>query len=911
VPLGSRDVLLAIRAQDLASRTIRQVGTSFDVLAGQAEAAAMQTVAGGAALLGVGTAIAGVGAVGLATLYKFTQQAIDYNREVGLTATQVDQAGVSLQTLGQIGLDVASKTGAPLDQMQSALYDIFSSMNVTVPQSQTLLEGFSRAAVAGQVDVQTAGRATIAVMNAWGLGTDDLGKVLDTQFQLVRKGVGTYDEFATSLGRAIPSARRAGQSFESLAGMMAFLTRNGLSTDQAATSAARALDTLSNSKVAGRLKDMGISVVDASGNFRDMSGIATDLGKKLDGLTDEKKAAALENLFKGAGNSIQARRFWDLAIRNFGQLNDLTGDMVNSSGALQGAYDIMFNQPATQAQLFKNNVDALKIGLGEALIPIFAQLVSWGNKVVGMFNSLSPKTKELIARILAFSAAGMVLVGTLLIITGAFKVLQGTIQLAGGLTKLFEMDPVTLLALAALAGLAYLVYQNWDTIVAWWTKNFPQIKSSAIDTWNAVRDKTIEVWDQYILPKIQEIKDWFDRNWPTIWENVKNDVGTAWQWIQDNVIPVVQDLWDKMQQFASWVSENWPKWRDDIVNAAITVWLWMLVAWDIIQKVWDKLTEFYNWVVNTFGPGFINLWNTVRDNVMPILTTLWTFIQDFLFPVLLALLALTVTITQGMQKAWHLFGDDITNYLTGWWNGITQQFGGMFDVLVGLMMIFVGVFTGNWSLAWEGVKKVAEGVWQGMQGSWDLFLANLQLAWAAFQIVFEPLWNAAWSGFSSTFHFFVDPLVDGLNAIIGALRTIIDLAGQAIDKVKSVATGGGGGGLGGVLGAVSAVANPGLAAGNAISNFVFGPTGMGLDAGRVIHRNEFGRELFVPASRGTLLSAADTKRALSGNGGGVTVSEGAVQVTLTGPVDSSVMPDLDRVMNNAVRALAKEIRRQS
>jgi TP901 family phage tail tape measure protein len=906
VPLGSRDVLLAIRAQDLASRTIRQVGTSFDVLAGQAEAAAMQTVAGGAALLGVGTAIAGVGAVGLATLFRFTQQAIDYNREVGLTATQVDQAGVSLQQLGQIGLDVASKTGAPLDQMQKSLFDIFSSMNVTVPQSQTLLEGFSRAAVAGQVDVQTAGRATIAVLNAWGLSTDDLGKVLDTQFQLVRKGVGTYDEFATSLGRAIPSARRAGQSFESLAGMMAFLTRNGLSTDQAATSAARALDTLSNSKVSGKLQAMGISVVDASGNFRDMAGIATDLGKKLDGLTDQKKAAALEDLFKGAGNSIQARRFWDLAIRNFGQLNELTGDMVNSSGALQGAYDIMFNQPATQAQLFKNNVDALKIGLGEALIPVFAQLVSWGNKVVGMFNALSPKTKELIARILAFSAAGMVLVGTLLIIAGAFKILQGTIQLAGGLTKLFEMDPVTLLALAALAGLAYLVYKNWDTIVAWWTKNFPQIKSTAIDTWNAIRDKTSEVWDQYIMPAMRNIKDWFDRNWPQMWADVKQWAQDAWQFIQDYVIPTAQAIWDKMQEFYNWVLENWPKWRDEIVNAAITVYGWWITFRDTTQQVWDKLVEFYNWAVQTFGPGFITLWNSVRDNVMPILNAIYIFIRDFVMPVLAALLGVTELITQGMQKAWHLFGDDIIAYLGPWWNGITQGFASFFGIITGLLQVFVGLMTGNWGLAWDGIKRIAENVWKGIQASWDLFLAQLRLTWGIFSTVFGILWAAAWNSFKSAAETILGPVVHIFDTIASAIQHIIDLAGTAADKIKGLA-GLGGGGVGGLLAGL----NPGLAAGKAIGS-LFGPTGMGLDAGQIIHRNEFGQELFVPSQRGTLLSANDTKKALSGNGGGdVYVQQGAVQLNVNGNVDRSVLPLIDKMMDDKLMELARVIKRKT
>src|SRR5690606_32665351 len=136
----------------------------------------------------------------------------------------------------------------------------------TVSGAEMILRGFSRGAVAGQVELTDAGRATIAILNAWGLEAEEINRVMDVQFQLVRKGVGDYSEFATTIGNSIPAAVAAGQSVESLSGMLAFMTRQGLSAARASTSAARALELVARPNVQKNLEDYGVTVKDANGN---------------------------------------------------------------------------------------------------------------------------------------------------------------------------------------------------------------------------------------------------------------------------------------------------------------------------------------------------------------------------------------------------------------------------------------------------------------------------------------------------------------------------------------------------------------------------------------------------------------------------------------------------------------------
>src|SRR5688500_6661670 len=161
--LGTRELLMVIRARDVASRVLREVGTNVGGLGNPANASAAALFNLGAALTGVGVTLGTIGAAGLAFFNDATDAAIAYNREAALTKTQVTEVGVSVSDLADIGRRVAGEIPAPFDQMQTALYDIFSSMDVGVNEAERLLRKFSIGAVAGQVDIQTAARSTISI----------------------------------------------------------------------------------------------------------------------------------------------------------------------------------------------------------------------------------------------------------------------------------------------------------------------------------------------------------------------------------------------------------------------------------------------------------------------------------------------------------------------------------------------------------------------------------------------------------------------------------------------------------------------------------------------------------------------------------------------------------------------------
>jgi TP901 family phage tail tape measure protein len=424
----------------------------------------------GAALTTFGVALTGVGIVGAIAMKKTIDATMDYRQAVSLTMTQVDEAaGATFGRVAKLGKEIAGTIPVAFDEIQPALYDIFSSIDTNMRGASTLLKQFSRDAVGGQTELATATRANLAIMNAYKLEVKDAAQVSDFMFQLVRKGVGTYEEFANVIGRSIPSAARAGQSYQMLGGMLAFMTRNGLSTAMASTSAARALDALSHPETVKRMEAMGVSVRDAKGEFLPLPRILAGLNKEFDHLAAPERAKALYELFKSSGGTIQARRFFDMYFKNSKEFEERVREMGAAAGASGDAFNRMADTPRAKFQQLSNLLRIASIELGGKLLPAVLVVVDALNNLMGAFDSLSPGVKRFIAYTLGIGTALSLIVGIVSVVAGGFMMLKGALMLAfsGALQSvtvfLGLMTGIGVVIAGVIAG-AYLLWKNWDTV---------------------------------------------------------------------------------------------------------------------------------------------------------------------------------------------------------------------------------------------------------------------------------------------------------------------------------------------------------------------------------------------------------------------------------------------------------------
>jgi TP901 family phage tail tape measure protein len=591
---------------------------------------------------------------------------MEYQRQVALTKTQVDGFSASLQDIGDMGLRIANEIPVAFQDIQPALFDIFSSTNANLKQSEILLEGFSKAAVAGQTDIQIAARGTIAIMNAYNIPLENVNHILDIQFELVRKGVGTYAEFAKVFGRVVPSATRAGQSFETVAAMLAYMTRNGQSAAMASTSAARALDAFSHPKSVKKLEKLGVKMRDVKGNMLPLVDILDQFRTKLLKMPTKDRVEAILDVFKGAGGTIQARRFIEQILLRPGELEDFKSmlkSMEDASGVMGEKYSEMADTAASKTQLLSNKWEVLKTKVGEAAAPAIIKVIDLFSQLLDKFNKLDPKTRQMIVNIGLISAALFIVGGILLVVVGGFVMLAGAIAV---------VTPEMLVVAAAIAGIiAGLILFGVKAKEAY-------EKSKPFRNFiNGIKEDLIEFRDKLAVVG-EEIKKAWDEKVVPAFERLRKKV-------EEDVLPVLdrfrREVWDVMM----------PK----IVEAAriikdMLVWAFGIAA-DVIDKViipslqwlaewWDKNKEEMEPIIWLLGQ--IIKWALILGVVLLGVLVIAIIALLLPFAMLVAAIILVVEVFKLIKGVVKWFWDLYTGINTTLWkirNDITRWALGLID----------------------------------------------------------------------------------------------------------------------------------------------------------------------------------------------------------------------------------------
>lgn len=943
MPLGSRELFLIIRARDEASRTLRTISGNVKNLSKDQRDMMNQKFTQGQMLTGMGTALTGVGVAGVAAFGSLIKAGKEYETQAALTTTQTSALGLSLKDIEDIGKRVAMTVGAPMEQLQAALFDIFSSTEMTGKQAEKALEGMARAAVAGGTTVETAGDATISIMNGFGLKADELNDVLDFQFRLVEKGRGTYEEFATSIGRAVPSANAAGQSYEDLGGALAFMTIQGFSAAEAATSVSRGFEAITKTKVADRLKDMGVSVKDARGEFRPMVDIVTDLNGKLKDMTGPERADALQELLKGANNSKAARNFFTQATENLDVFTSRTAMVKDSAGAMGRAYDTMSETVAVKIDLMKNKFKIFASDVYNVVKPVIVSVVEGLTGLFEWLANLSPGVLKLVIAFAALGTAMALIVGPILILAGMFVTMSAAIAAGGGLVAvlggLASIMAVVALAIVALAAVGYLVWQNWDAIKAAADRVWPAIKKTiadvveflrplVIDTFNSIKENVTDVMEALsplvskvwsdIQGAIQRALDFIGPYVPSIMNGIKIAVEVAFK--------IVQKIFDGI----AWYIVNilipyWSKMYEIFKVVAMGIGLVLYGMWRVIEPIFKLLvwiiSEVIIPVVKFLAEQVINhfqrIWEVIKVAwaiIEPILKFLWEMIKIIADAVIFfGGIAFTIfmAIATVIQKAIEIAMVPLQMI----YNLISAVLGPVFEWLWGIVSKIFGWIADKVGWVWDRVKgplgQIASTVKDDVGGAinqlsewwskfWDGASGFVSRAWGAV----KGAVNSFTQGILGAIQDVVNSAIDGINKLIRAYNSL-----PKVDDVKE-------------LEHVYLTANPrpgtgttktAMHTGGLVEHMVgeFGRSNLRSDeVMRVLQTGEgvlrrsamkqIGSEGFHALNNGEMPTA---------KGGTVlTIAPGAVQITVQGSIDENMIPVVQREIEASMRQLLAELR---
>lgn len=716
--LATRELELVIIARDHASATLARVGGAF-------------------AILGAGVARAGIEGIGF--FAEVTNEAIEFRRNVAEAFTQLEIPGGTFEDILHMLRDTARDTAVPLEDLTEVAYDIFSTLTLDrMEQGQELLDAIAQSSVAGQAPARDIGRAVIAWTNALNIASpsaEDFNRILDIQFELVRKGAGTYTEFGGVIGKAIPPFVAANQGVEELAGSLAFLTRNGLSAAEASTSASRAVELLYGAKAIKGLRKIGIEVEDSNGQFRKMDDLLGDVVEHFKGLSDAEKRLQFQEIF-GQGR-IQARRFFDLILGdgNFEEYLFLLGEMRDASGEVATAFDIMMAEPSVQLDVMKNRFTVLRQEIGDAFIPFLTgKLLPVLDRLLDWWEDLDEIQRNNIVHWAAFATLGITIAGVIATVVGGLILFVGLLStMTGSFGIALALGGGLIGIIAGLAAAIALAILDWDKFVEifgpWWEK--------AVALMEPVIDWIKREWPgawEIAEEAYQGVVSFFENDWPILWANVQTAVGNAW----DEIVRI-------------WEEEVTPAWEGFV---------------GFIQERAEHIKESVRSLVGSEGfqmiPGAVQrMW----DDTEPIITQLSGFIRttlEFIGAYIAFQLALWAFL-------WEHFGTRIVRFVEITWGTIMGIIEGALLIIQGIMNIFIGLLTLDWEKAWTGIKQIISGAWifilsliEGAIGS-ILNLFNIELP------SIEVSWENFWGNLKST----VGRMVPTIMAIIAPLPSLL------------------------------------------------------------------------------------------------------------------------------------------
>jgi TP901 family phage tail tape measure protein len=355
------------------------------------------------------------------------------------TFQQVNDELVRLQKVYGTGL--SQPTQAVLDSIKAQVVglsrELASSMGVAAKDTAAMaadlaatgLQGNDllnatresiRLSKLGELDTQSAMKATISLQNVYKLNTNQLAGAVNFLNAVENQTSTSLQDLVDGIPRVGPIVQQLGGSFKDTAVMMVAMKEAGVPAAQSANAIKSAIASLINPTKAAR---------DAFAAYNiNLAGIATStkgnpvqmimmLQQALKGLQPLAQAQLIEKLF----GKFQEARIQAL-ITNLGAVNSQTKtafDLMNASDNQLSSIAASEMRIATESTTgrFKRAVETIKadlIPVGQKIMEIATSLINFGNSIAHVFSGLPGPVKT----VLGIIAGGIALSGPVIMFTG-------------------------------------------------------------------------------------------------------------------------------------------------------------------------------------------------------------------------------------------------------------------------------------------------------------------------------------------------------------------------------------------------------------------------------------------------------------------------------------------------------------
>ena len=405
----------------------------------------------------------------IAPLGLVANESVKFEKSMANVSTLIDTNTENIGKMGEEVLELSTKLPVPIEELTSSLYDIRSA-GIAAEDSMLTLNESAKLSATGLSTVEESTDIMTSAMNAFKSEGLTAAQTADILFKTVKFGKTTVAELSQSFGASAPLIQEAGVKLADFQAATAAITTLGTPATVAQNQLKTAIAKLKGptAEMEKVFKALGVTtekeLIQKYGTLGD-SFAAVNKEIERQGLSAKKTWGSVEALSGATALTTQVNESYVSTLQ----------DMTEGTNAINGAFEKQSSTGAASMQLMKNNLQALAIQLGNAVIPLITEMVAAITPVVKSMakwmknNKSTVKTIVKVAAVVGGLAAAVSLVsGVVGIATKAFGIYQAILKAGAIATKVITAiqwlwnaammaNPIGAI-IALVAGLAVGIY---------------------------------------------------------------------------------------------------------------------------------------------------------------------------------------------------------------------------------------------------------------------------------------------------------------------------------------------------------------------------------------------------------------------------------------------------------------------
>lgn len=711
----------------------------------------------------------------------FTSTMSEVSAISGATGEDFEKLEACAREYGATTVFSASNAAEALKYMSLAGWD--------ADQSTSALGGVLNLAAASGMELGAASDMVTDYLSAFAMEAGDAAYFADLLSYAQSHSNTTAEALGEAYKNCAANLNAAGQDVETVTSLLEGMANQGYKGSEAGTAMAAIMRDITNGMKDGAIKigETSVAVMDAQGNFRDLTDILTEVEAATNGMGDAERAVALSSTF--TADSTKGLNL----ILNEG-MDNIAGyeeELRGASGSAEEMANIMNDNLSGDVAAMNSAFEELGLKIYDALeskLRAGVQFIT--NGVIPAIEWLGGHIPEVT---IAVSGLGAVIAamnwGT---ISSKIAMVKGAlVKLAAALGGV-SLPAIAIIAVITAVALAFTnLWKNneefrnkitaiWDGIKA----KFDEFGQGIVDRLNAlgfefedITEVMKAVWDgfcevlapifegvfQQISNILNEALDIltglfdifagiFTGDWDMVWQGVQEVFGAVWDFV--------------VATFENWIST--------FTSLADTVLGWFGTDW---ETVWTNVKTFFSDTWNTISSFF----SGILTGIKTFFTDTWNAIVSFFSGILSGIYSsVTGTMTE-IHDTFTNIWDSITGFLSGAWETIKNI------VTVGIMAVkeiisaAFQIITLPFRFIWENCKDTVLSIWETIKSVIGEKIDAVKEKITTVTTAISNVASAAWNAISST----ASSLWEGIKGTIGSK---IDAAKEKVSTATSTIT---------------------------------------------------------------------------------------------------------------------------